>query len=480
MLPASNTGNIECRSKFGSCVVFVGRETELATLRSWWEGKTSRPALVWGRRRVGKTALIQRFAEERDRVVFHTGTGDLEAAELTSLSYEAAEAFPRDLRDLAAAPYHDWRDALDHLARMAESEPLLLVLDEFPELIESSPALPGILRAFLDRNGDRTGLRILVCGSAVRTMWSVQETRSPLYGRFDLALPLYPFRPAEAAAMLPGLSGADRALVYGILGGMPLYLSWWDENKPVLQNLERLAGGPGSPILTEGELIMSIEVGGAEQSAFALHAIANGRTRYSEIEQAIKADPSRILTRLTEARLIERVTPVLADPRQSRRPIYRIADNFLSFYLGPLGRYRGQLDRGRAAAVMPALLRHLDNHMGPVYEACFREHLWRLALAGNLGDDVVEIGPWWDNESGNEIDAVVLAEPDLTRVPVLVGEAKWRRVADGQRIEWVLDTKAAALGADPSRIRHAVCAREEVRNSRPDTLVVTAADIFAP
>lgn len=460
-------------------MVFVGREEELAALRSWWAGMSPRPALVWGRRRVGKTALIQRFAEECDRVVFHTGTGDLEAAELASLSHEVADVFPDDLRDLTADPYRDWRDALDHLARMAEQGPVLLVLDEFPELIDSSPALPGILRAFLDRYGQRTGLRILVCGSAVRTMWSVQETRSPLYGRFDLAMPLYPFRPGEAAAMLPGLSGADRAMVYGILGGMPLYLSWWDETEPVLPNLERLAGGPGSPILTEGALIMSVEVGSAEQSAFALHAIASGRTRYGEIEQAIKADPARILSRLADARLIERVTPVLAEPRQARRPLYRIADNFLAFYLGPLSRYRGQLERGRAAAVMPALIRHLDNHMGAVYEASFREHLWRLALRGELEEDIVEIGPWWDNQGQNEIDAVVLAEPGLTRMPVLIGESKWKRAADGRRIEWALDAKAAALGADPARVRHAICAREQVRDPRPGTLVITAADIFA-
>ncbi|HXL92157.1 MAG TPA: hypothetical protein VN969_24720 [Streptosporangiaceae bacterium] len=97
------------------------------------------------------------------------------------------------------------------------------------------------------------------------------------------------------------------------------------------------------------------------------------------------ADPTRVLARLAEARLIERLVPVTAESRHVRRPIYRIADNFLAFYLGPLGRFRAQIERGRGAAVLPALLRHLDDHMGQVYEACFREHLWRLALNGELG-----------------------------------------------------------------------------------------------
>jgi uncharacterized protein len=459
---------------------FVGRTAELAALRSWWERDATRPALVWGRRRVGKTALVQQFAGELDRVVFHTGTGDLEAAELGGLSSETAEVFPDDLRDLAANPYRDWRDALDHLARNAETGPVLLVLDEFPELMATSPALPGILRAFLDRTAGRTQLRILICGSAVRTMWSIQETRAPLYGRFNLTLPLFPFRPAEAAVMLPRLTGTDRALVYGIFGGMPLYLSWWDQDQTIAANLDRLAGGPGSPVLNEGELIMSVEVGAGEQSAHVLHAIASGRTRFAEIEQAIATDPTRVLTRLAEARLVERMIPVTADPRRSRRPVYRIADNFLTFYLGPLGRFRGQIERGRGPTVLPAMLRHLDNHMGPVYEACFREHLWRLAEEGALGADIVDIGPWWDNDSQHEIDAVVLAEPELTRVPVMLGEAKWKRRADGGRIDGLLDAKAAALGADPDRIQHAICAREEVHHARPGTLIVTAADIFSP
>lgn len=276
---------------------------------------------------VGKTALIGRFVADLPRAVFHTGTGQPVAAELAVLSQEVARAFPSDLRDLIASPYRDWHDALDHLARLAEAEPLLLVLDEFPELIVTAPALPGILRAFLDRSADRTKLRLLLCGSAVRTMWSIQDTRAPLYGRFDLALPVYPFRPREAAEMLPDLSPSDRALVYGIVGGMPLYLSWWRQEEPIADNLLRIAGRPGSPLLTEGRLIMLTEVGGGEQSASVVYAVASGRSRHSEIQDVTGADPTRILDRLIEARLVERVMPVTEHERGSRRRRYRIADN---------------------------------------------------------------------------------------------------------------------------------------------------------
>ena len=280
--------------------------------------------------------------------------------------------------------------------------------------------------------------------------------------------------------MLPGMSGAERALVYGLFGGMPLYLSWWDAAQSVTQNLARIAGSPGSPALTEGALIMSVEVGGAEQSALVLHAIASGKTKHAEIQQAIGAEPTRVLTRLMDAWLIERQVPVTEDSGRSRRPSYRLANNFLAFYLGPLARFRSQIERGRGAATMSALLRHLDDHMGLAYEASFREHLWRLVLAGELGEDVVAIGPWWDSSGENQLDAVVIAQPNLTRVPILIGESKWTRRVDGGRMDRVLDQKALALNVDPEQIRHAICARDEVHDARPGTLVVTADDIFSP
>jgi len=381
------------------------------------------------------------------------------------------------LRDLAASPYRDWRDALDHLAEIAATEPVLLVLDEFPELLHESPSLPGVLRAFLDRTRGRTRLRLLICGSAVRTMWSIQETRAPLYGRFNLTLPVYPFRPHEAAAMLPRLSPENRALAYGLAGGMPLYLSWWRQDASIQENLFRLIGSPGAPLLTEGRLIMETETGSAVGGA-VLHAIASGATRYNEIQDVVGIEPSRTLERLIEARLVERIAPVTEDQEKSRRKVYRVADNFLNFYLGPVRKHRSEIERGYGQRVMGALEKELDDHMGAPYEEAFREYLWRQAGTGVLGDGVVAIGPWWRTGGQDQIDAVVVAQPDLTRIPVAVGEAKWARSVSGPKIKAKLSAKAAALTDSVDNLQYLICARSEVTRADPDTTVITAADIF--
>lgn len=455
--------------------MFVNRVDELAALRQWYE-RGRRPAVVWGRRRVGKTALIQHFAADR-RAIFHTAAGRPVAGELALLARQAATVVPNQLRDLAARPYADWDDALDGLAQLAVDEPLLLVLDEFPELVAASPELPGVLRAFLDRVGDRTRLRVLLCGSAVRHMEALQEQRAPLYGRFDLSLQVHPFRPADAALLLPDLKPADRALVYGLVGGIPLYLTWWDQAADVTANLRRLICQPGAPLLTEGQLVLATEVERGEYPAAALHAIAAGRTRYGEIKDALRAEPARTLERLVELRLVERMVPVTEAGRVTRQAMYRVSDNFLAFYLEIVARFRGEIERGLGESILPVVVDCLDHFMGPRWEEMFRAHLRAMAVAGELGEEIVAVGSWWNDKSDVEIDAVMLA--GRTRRPVLAGEAKWARSVDGPRLVRGLRTKTAAVpAAEPANMRYALCARNTVRAAPAGTLVCTAGDIF--
>lgn len=455
--------------------MFVNREGELSELNRWWDRPGSSLGLVWGRRRVGKTALLEEFSRSR-RTVFHTAAGRPQADELRLLSHEASRAVGSGLRDLAARPFASWDDALDTLAQAAARERLLVVVDEFPELVRSSPDLPGLLRAFWDRSRGRTKLRLLLCGSAVRTMHAIQEERAPLYGRFDLSLLLHPFRPHEAAAMLKRLAPPDRALVWGLVGGVPLYLEWWDQAASVRDNLLGLACTPGGRLLSEGQLVMATEGDLGDLGELVLRAIAAGRTRHGEVEQAVRAEPRRVLDRLVELRLVERLVPVTENQARTRRRIYRIADNFLAFWLGLLDRHRSAIERGLGRQILPVLMKELDDHMGGRWEGAFREHLVRLAAAGELGGEVVDIGRWWRDSPPVEIDAVALA--GRRREAVLVGEAKWARRVDVERVRRDLERKAEALPRVRTDMRYAICARERVDRAR-EALTVTARDIFA-
>lgn len=452
----------------------MNRVSELESLERWWNSPKPRPAMIWGRRRVGKTALLAEFARDLP-AVFHTGTGQALAGELADLSRKVAAQHPRPLRDLESRPYRDWSEALEDLADIAEKTPLLLVLDEFPELVHASPELPGIIRAFLDRAHGHTELRLLLCGSAVRQMEASLQERAPLYGRFDLTLQLHPFTPAESAQMLPDIPPADRAVVYGLLGGVPLYLSWWDSGGSIHDNLRRLVCRSSAPVLLEGRLVLATEAESGDMPAAVLHAIAAGKTKHHEIKNWVGADPTRTLDRLVRMRIVERLMPV-TDTGNSRRKIYRITDNLLAFYLGVVNRHLPEIERGLGDSILPVITEALDDYLGNPWEAAFRDHLRRMAIAGELAQKIVAIGPFWTADGNNEIDAVALA--GRARVPVLAGEAKWAKTVSAPKILAQLGRKVQALTDDPEDVELVVCAREHVRDIPEGVRAITAADIF--
>ncbi len=434
--------------------------------------------IVWGRRRVGKTALLQRLADGR-RSVYHTATGRPLGDELRLLHAACRDAGVLRSDDGLGDRFVDLDHALATLAGVASEEPLLVVLDEFPELVATAPELPNVLRAFWDKAQGSTQLRLLVAGSAMHAMTAMLDERAPLFGRFDLRLQLHPFEPADAALMLTDLAAADRALVWGICGGMPHYLSLWDQGHSVRHNVRRLFCQPGAPLLTEGSLVLASELSAGDLARRVLYAIALGRTRHNEIADTVRADPTRVLETLVDLRLVERLTPVTEDPRRTRRRIYRVSDNFLAFWLGAVDRYRSEIDRSLGDTIVDALVADLDRHMGPVWEEAVRWHLRRMVREGALTDGVA-VGPYWtDARESVEIDAVVLAGRD--RVAVAVAEAKWARRVDGVRLAADLRRKAAFLPRVADGLITVVAAREEVRGPLPErTLAVTAADVFSP
>ena len=465
---------------------FVNHEHELALLGTWFAQPDARLGIVWGRRRVGKTYLLSHWARDK-RAILHIARNRPPAEELAELARVSAPVLTLPLRNLGARPFTSWDDAFETFAAAAEREPLVVIIDEFPELFPANPGIESAFRAIWERMGDRK-LRLVLCGSAVRTMESLQHERAPLFGRATLRLQVRPFAPYEAARMLAELAPAERARAWGVCGGSPFYLALWNTGLTVRENLAVLFGSEQGLLINEGQLILSTEdfAGGRRERIpeQVLRAIAGGRTRFGEIKQVLGTDPSRALAALQELDLIERVLPV-AGKVDPRRAYYQVADNFLAFWLGLVEPHRPAISRGLGHSVAEVLEEQLDDFMGDRWEEAFRAHLVRALADDERVQPLVALGRFWKQrvatgEDPCEIDAVALSGRE--RRVSLVGEAKWARTEDGPRMLRTLQRKAVASGLiaanDPDPL-FALCARERVTGDVPaDTLLVTAAEAF--
>jgi AAA+ ATPase superfamily predicted ATPase len=462
---------------------FVNRRRELAALDAWHERPGAQFGVVWGRRRVGKSLLLAHWTR-RKRAVVHVARNRPLSQELAALSRAAAPVASTPRRDLLDRPFRDWDDAFDVLAAAADVEPLVVVIDEFPDLVLADPAVESALRANWERVGEAR-LRLIICGSAVRTMEALQEERAPMFGRATLRLQVRPFAPHEAAMMLPDLTPGERARAWGICGGTPFYLALWRQEQSYQENVAALFGDEHALLLNEGQLVLATEdfAGGRRERIpeQALRAIAAGRTRFGELKDVLGTDPTRALAALQSLDLIERVLPVgrNADPR---RAYYRIVDNFLAFWLSVVEAHRPAVSRGLGRSVASAMAAQADGFMGERWEDAFRAHLVHALADDPRVEPMVEVGRFWKQYGADpcEMDAVILSGPQ--RRCSLAGEAKWGRSEDGPRLLRALRRKVLAsdlLGpSDPEPV-YALCAREAVTGDLPaETYVVTAADIF--
>jgi len=454
---------------------FLNRTIELQTLKEAWREPGANLVLVWGRRRAGKTRLLGEFAAGK-RAVFYGATQQSSAAELVGLSESARRALQPSGTDLLAlGDFTSWDVALDYLAEQAADKRLLVVLDEFPYLIGSEPALPSLIQRFWDHRARDTRLMLVLCGSAQSAMLDLQAASAPLYGRIDRRLQVRPFAYREAALFTPGLSPAELASVYGTLGGMPVYLSRWRTGQGRDANVRRLFGDASSPLVEEGEFVLTSELPEAAGYFRILHGIATGHRTFNALREFAAMDIKRQLDRLLELGLVLREVPATEDPARSKRVIYRIGDNFLDFWFRFVFRRRADIARGLGREVVDRMiLPRLNDHMGEIWEEMCRDFVRRRAAQGALPVPVSSVGRWWNRDKSVEVDVVGL---DGRKV-VLAGSVKWSRTAGRAELRRL----QAAVEALPDRAEHVqlvLFARERVRDVEPaEALAFTAADLY--
>jgi len=442
----------------------IGRETERAWLAQFATSGTPAPSLgiVWGRRRVGKSYLLETLVEQ---------TGGFYYAAVRGLSTEALADLGEKLGAyLGAGPLalRSWDDAVTRLLALGQRREQLVVLDEYPYLLEHTPELDSLLqRALGVRRTDATKpaapmTRLVLCGSAIPVMRDLLAGTAPLRGRAELALRIGPFNLRVARllhgspdietafrtyAVIGGVAAYARAMVAGDLPGGPADFDRWV--------VERVLSAH-APLLTEIPLLLSEDpiLSKARKPNLyhaTLGAIARGHHAFGKITGALGIRGTSlqpVLDTLIAAELVDRID----DPTKSKRPLYHPADSLLRFHYAVIRPHQARLLRAGAdtAKIWNGLLDTFSSQvLGPAFEAVARD--WTRHDAGEevLGGPPTHIGASVVALPGGEevqLDVVVTAddadEPS-GRTVLAVGEAKAGRRLDVRAIDRLAAARAA-------------------------------------
>jgi uncharacterized protein len=394
--------------------------------------------VVSGRRRQGKSYLLQALAQETGGLYFAA----TEATEAESLRL-FADAVLRHTREPIDQPFRDWNDAIRHVLRQFTGEPTVVVLDEFPYLSRVSPALPSIIQRELGPGGAGAGssVRLVLCGSAMSVMGGLLSGRAPLRGRAGLELIVQPFRYRDAAEFW-SIADPHLALqVHAVVGGTPAYgREFVRGDAPAGPSdfdawVRRTVLNPQTPLFREARYLLAEETDIREPALYhsVLAAIASGNATNGGIAKYIgrRSDElSHPLTVLEDAALIVREPDLF----RGGRATYRITEPLITFYEAVMRRRWPELELGLAEAVWEAAQRTFSAQVaGPHFEAICRSFA-TVDGVGLFGELPAEVGHGAINDQANrtqiEVDVAVLAvpTPDKPRRILSLGEAKWGEV----------------------------------------------------
>ncbi|MBQ0900454.1 DUF234 domain-containing protein [Micromonospora sp. U21] len=439
---------------------FVGRDHELSLLngmlsrveRGGRAGRPGRALLMRGRRRVGKSRLVEEFVELADvpHLFFTASAQPTVAADLALFVEAAATSTLPGAQMLREQQPRTWDAALTLLAAALPTDrPSVVVLDEMPYLIASDPGFEGTLQKVFDRELSRRPVLLVCVGSDLAMMEALNDYGRPFHQRAtEMVIP--PLSPADVRDMLD-LPAADAFDAYLVSGGLPLILDEWPRGAPVNEYLTGAVRDPTSALLVSGERALAAEFPPQSQAGLVLRAIGSGERTFSLISRAAGDLPQASLTRalrlLTQKRTVEVSVPLSTKP--SRETRYAVADPYLRFWLSFLGPHLSEIERGRGDLTFNRIVTSWASWRGRVIEPVVREALRRLP-GDLLPAEAAVIGGYWTRTNDPEIDVVGADRGPVASRIRFVGSIKWqeKRPFDAHDLGRLLLHRSRLPGAD--------------------------------
>ena len=438
--------------------MFLCRERELKKLNYRYESNTLECVIIYGRRRVGKTALIKEFVKNKPVIFFSAlraaANDNLEALSkvIHNFHHPNAESAPN------YSSFDNAFSAITDIARLQER--VVFVIDELPYLVDADKSILSRLQHLMDHDWKESRLFVILCGSSISFMEKeVLSDKSPLFGRRTAQMKIEPLSYLDAARFHPELSPEENALIYGITGGIPHYINKLDVHGSIKDALLNNLFDPYSYLYEEPENLLKQELREPAVYNSIIRAIANGASRLSEISDKVRIESSLCISYLkvlSELGIVSRIEPAVDKTR--KKTIYRITDNFFRFWYRFIPSSMLQIQIGSMEKAYDAAVgSYLSDYMGQVFEDICRQYLVRYA--DDLPFIIGEIGEWWGThpllkkEAQMDIVAVELRSNNVTGgEKYIIGSCKYRNEKIGpEEFDLIRDYSSVFTKADDER-----------------------------
>ena len=403
--------------------MFIGREREIAALSNLFHSDKFEFVVLYGRRRVGKTALINHFIDGKNAIYF---TG------VESNAKQNLENFSKSIIEYASGIEADtsftaFQAALETVFKLSEKERIILAIDEYPYVARASKSLASTLQLLIDKYKDRSKLMLILCGSSMSYMEDhVLAYKAPLYGRRTAQIKLQPFDFEETCRYFSNFSAEEKALAYGIVGGTPQYLLHVNDRLSIEENIKNTYLNPISSLYEEPTNLLKQEVREPAIYTAIITAIATGASRMSEISNKVGEDTnvcSTYLKNLITLGIVQKEMPY--GEKASKKSIYSIDDNMFRFWYRFVPENASMIARGATELVYKRVEPYMSDYMGKVFEEICKQYLWKLLLNGKSPVEFTSLGRWWGNDPVHKRQAEIDIMGEQDKFMALFAECKW-------------------------------------------------------
>lgn len=467
---------------------FIDRQVEMRRLDALVDRAEGGLAVVWGRRRIGKTRLLLEWCR-RHEGLYAVADQSAPPVQRAYLAQALSVRFPT----LGEATYPEWPSLLRRIAHEAEAAAWRgpLVFDEFPYWAGASADLASQFQRWVDGEARQARLCVAIAGSSQRMMQGlVLDASAPLYGR---AVELMEIGPLGAGFLGQGLKITDPVSCvrsYAVWGGVPRY---WELAEPYGTDLDRAVDhcilDPLGPLHREPDRLLLEELPPAAACRPILDVIGMGAHRLSEIAGRLgkpATSLTRALARLVDLGLVAREQPYGESEKSGKRSLYRIADPLFRCWFRVVAPHRALLAQAAPAVRLGLWHEARASLFADAWEELCRQAVPRIHEGRS---PLARFGPWkpaaryWH---GNEPEWDIVAE-SLEGKHLLLGEAKWTETTLSEKIldQAVGGLKAKGIPSSMRGKRHQVVYALFVprtlskRGRRQDAHVVDARDVLS-